>query len=284
MSAVAISWCGLAIFHSHDDAIRPAKPSRSLPHAALRGFFLLKPPSSPPPPAAPAPHRASRRAWRSRSAPRSAPRPPRRRRRPGSRRRRGRATRRRQKAASSGSPKRGDVDVEEIGALRRDHRRSRALARPAVKRSRLRAKSRAHALEIGVVLGQPVGDGGLQVRRRREGEELVRLGEHAHDRRGAAQTKPTFQPVRLKILPAEPILTVRSRMPGSAISGWWRRPSKTTCSQTSSQTAMASWRTQKSASSARSSSREDRRRRVERIVEQHDLGFRRERPAPAPPR
>ncbi len=36
---------------------------------------------------------------------------------------------------------------------------------------------------------------------------------------GAAITKPTFQPVSPKILPAEPILTVRSRMPGSAISG-----------------------------------------------------------------
>ena len=31
---------------------------------------------------------------------------------------------------------------------------------------------------------------------------------------GAAQTKPTFQPVSEKILPAEPILTQRSRMPG----------------------------------------------------------------------
>ena len=36
---------------------------------------------------------------------------------------------------------------------------------------------------------------------------------------GAAQTKPTFQPVSEKILPAEPIFTVRSRMPSIAISG-----------------------------------------------------------------
>ena len=43
-------------------------------------------------------------------------------------------------------------------------------------------------------------------------------------------------------------------MPGSAISGLWRRLSKTTCSQTSSQSAMASWRMQKSAKSARSAS------------------------------
>ena len=31
---------------------------------------------------------------------------------------------------------------------------------------------------------------------------------------GAAQRKPTFQPVRPNILPAEPIFTVRSRIPG----------------------------------------------------------------------
>ena len=104
MSAVAISWCGLAIFHSHDDAIRPAKPSRSLPHAALRGFFLLsRLPHHPRQPlqrriegsvafreaeADHGFHRAVRveRADRDRGDARS-------------------STRRRQKAASSGSPK-----------------------------------------------------------------------------------------------------------------------------------------------------------------------------------
>ena len=65
----------------------------------------------------------------------------------------------------------------------------------------------------------------------------MRLGEDAQDRR-AAQTKPTFQPVSEKILPAEPILTVRSRMPSIAISGMWRRASKITCSQTSSHSAI----------------------------------------------
>ena len=62
----------------------------------------------------------------------------------------------------------------------------------------------------------------------------------ADSRRGAAQTKPTFQPVSENIFPAEPILTVRSAMPGRPISGMCRRPSKITCSQTSSQTAMTS--------------------------------------------
>jgi hypothetical protein len=55
-------------------------------------------------------------------------------------------------------------------------------------------------------------------------------------------------------LPAEPIFTVRSRMPGKAISGLNTRPSKAICSHTSSQTATASWATQNSASRARSSS------------------------------
>ncbi len=41
---------------------------------------------------------------------------------------------------------------------------------------------------------------------------------------GAAQTKPTFQPVSEKILPAEPIFTERSRMPGIAISGHMAAP------------------------------------------------------------
>jgi hypothetical protein len=71
---------------------------------------------------------------------------------------------------------------------------------------------------------------------------------------GAAHTSPTFQPVRLKIFPAEPTLMVRSRMPGRAMSGRCRRPSKTTCSHTSSQSATASKRTQKSANRAKSSS------------------------------
>ena len=57
---------------------------------------------------------------------------------------------------------------------------------------------------------------------------------------GAAQTKPIFQPVSEKILPAEPTLMVRSRMPGMVISGMCLCSSKVTCSQTSSQIAMTS--------------------------------------------
>ncbi len=57
---------------------------------------------------------------------------------------------------------------------------------------------------------------------------------------GAAQAQPTFQPVIEKILPADPTLTVRSRMPGSAISGRWAAPSKLTCSHTSSHRAIRS--------------------------------------------
>jgi hypothetical protein len=69
----------------------------------------------------------------------------------------------------------------------------------------------------------------LQHRRGREGQELVRLGEHR--REGASPAiQPTFQPVAPKILPAEPILIVRSAMPGSASSERVRRPSKRTAS------------------------------------------------------
>ena len=81
------------------------------------------------------------------------------------------------------------------------------------------AKPARMPVEIGVVLAEPVGDRGLQVRRRGEGDELMRLGEHAHQRAAPRRRSPTFQPVSEKILPAEPILTVRSRMPGRAISG-----------------------------------------------------------------
>ena len=70
---------------------------------------------------------------------------------------------------------------------------------------------------------------------------------------GVAHIQPTFHPVNEKILPAEPIFTVRSRIPGSAISDWCRAPSNTTCSHTSSQIAIASWLVQKSAISASSS-------------------------------
>ena len=44
-----------------------------------------------------------------------------------------------------------------------------------------------------------------------------------------AQVKPIFQPVRLKVLPVDEIVTVRSRMPGRLASGTCS-PSKTMCS------------------------------------------------------
>ena len=89
-------------------------------------------------------------------------------------------------------------------------------------------------------------------------------------------TKPTFQPVSEKILPAEPILTVRSRIPSIAISGRWRRPSNTTCSQTSSQTRD---RVVAHAGAGEQSERlaaVDDAGRVERIVEQHERACGRE--------
>ena len=43
-------------------------------------------------------------------------------------------------------------------------------------------------------------------------------------------TQPTFQPVKENVLPAEEMVTVRSRMPGSVASGDVLGPSKTRCS------------------------------------------------------
>ncbi len=48
-----------------------------------------------------------------------------------------------------------------------------------------------------------------------EGEKWCVLGDRAQSG-GAAATRPTFQPVRAKILPAEPIFTARSRKPSIA--------------------------------------------------------------------
>jgi hypothetical protein len=45
------------------------------------------------------------------------------------------------------------------------------------------------------------------------------LAQHAHQAAAPRITKPIFQPVSEKILPAEPTLMVRSRMPGIVISG-----------------------------------------------------------------
>ena len=48
-------------------------------------------------------------------------------------------------------------------------------------------------------------------------------------RSGGAHVQPIFQPVRLNVFPAEEMVTVRSRMPGSEAIGTWA-PSKTMCS------------------------------------------------------
>ena len=43
-------------------------------------------------------------------------------------------------------------------------------------------------------------------------------------RAGGAVTQPTFHPVTEKVLPPEPIVTVRSRMPGNPAIGTWATP------------------------------------------------------------
>ncbi|CAM5729119.1 hypothetical protein STENM223S_07653 [Streptomyces tendae] len=64
---------------------------------------------------------------------------------------------------------------------------------------------------------------------------------------GAAVTQPTFQPVKENVLPAEPMVTVRSRMPGKDASGMCSAASKTRCSYTSSVTTSRSRSTASSA-------------------------------------
>ena len=79
---------------------------------------------------------------------------------------------------------RREVDVEEIGAgARQDREAARREAGGEAVAAALVAG--AHRGEIGIVLGQAVGDRRLEVGRRGEGDELVRLGEHAQQlRRG----------------------------------------------------------------------------------------------------
>ena len=95
------------------------------------------------------------------------------------------------------------------------------------------------AANQAVVLGQAPGDRRLQVRRGGEGEELVGLGDRRRSaparRRGS---RPSSRSGRTSCRPSRSS-RVRSRMPGQADQrAMCRRPSNTTCSQTSSQTAI----------------------------------------------
>ncbi len=67
-----------------------------------------------------------------------------------------------------------------------------------------------------------------------------------------AVIQPTFQPVNEKVLPAEEMVTVRSRMPGKPARGRWE-PSKTRCSYTSSVTTSRSRSTARAAMAVSSS-------------------------------
>ena len=103
----------------------------------------------------------------------------------------------------------------------------------------------------------------------------MRLRQHLHDG-GAAQTKPTFQPVRLKILPAEPIFTralahalERQHRPVAAAVEDHVLPDLV--GDRDGVEAAAEIGEQRQILV-----REDRRRRVERVVEHHRLGLGRE--------
>ena len=69
---------------------------------------------------------------------------------------------------------------------------------------------------------------------------------------GGPSAQPIFQPVAEKVLPAEDIRTVRSRIPGKPASGRCSASSKARCSYTSSQTTSTSWAMASRAISARS--------------------------------
>jgi len=59
---------------------------------------------------------------------------------------------------------------------------------------------------------------------------------------GGAQAQPIFHPVTLNDLPALPMVTVLSRIPGSVAIGMCSCPSKVRCSYTSSAITVIAWR------------------------------------------
>ena len=112
--------------------------------------------------------------------------------------------------------RRFEVGAEEVGAAASSTAYPPARS-PSVS-VRVAGERCAHWLEPVVALLQPVCDGRLRLGAVAEGQELVRPRQR-RGISGAAMIQPTFQPVSEKILPAEPILIVRSAIPGSDASG-----------------------------------------------------------------
>ena len=137
---------------------------------------------------------------------------------------------------------------------------------------RARAKALLHRLDPRIALLQPKSDGGLQVRRGRKGQELVRARRNRWPFSGAATIQPTFHPVSEKILPADPTLSVRSAMPGSVASGAKRWPSSRMCSHTSSLMTMRSFARAMSATISKLVRVEQPSGRILRIVEEDRRG------------
>ena len=77
----------------------------------------------------------------------------------------------------------GDAGGEKIGAFAGQHVESRFRASPAASRSRLSCKPLGQVPSRKIhLVRQAMGDAQLQRRRRGEGEELVRLGDHRDQR------------------------------------------------------------------------------------------------------
>lgn len=121
-----------------------------------------------------------------------------------------------------------EIGGQEIGAGRRQDFEPRRL-QPGRQQIALARHLQRPGLQIVRVILQTIRDRPLKIGRRGERQELMGFREKP-EQIGAAAMKPTFQPVRGKILPAEPMRTVRSRMPESESIGTCRRPSNTMCS------------------------------------------------------
>ena len=135
--------------------------------------------------------------------------------------------------------------------------RNRPFARPSAMRSRARAKRP----RIGSIQASPSSRPNATAACKFGAVEKVRnwwARAATLASSGAATIHPTFHPVSEKILPAEPILIVRSAIPGSEASGVKRWPSSRICSHTSSAITIRSW-SRATAAMASSSSASNRR-------------------------
>jgi hypothetical protein len=127
------------------------------------------------------------------------------------------AGRRWQNASPSSYPSGADVDGDEVGA-RRGTDVEADLGEPLAEPVAAGAVGRCEVLEVGVVEPERRRPRVLERGPVGEGEELLRRA-HGPVRAGGAQIQPIFHPVTEKVLAADEMTTVRSRIPGNVASG-----------------------------------------------------------------